>query len=577
MSLAQELVKKGIIGEKKASSLEYKAKSKDKKVEEVILENGVISEKKLFEIKSRLIDIPLKKVYPEDVDLDLLKLVPGKTAGHYKVVPLGFQGDVLELGMVYPEDEKAKDAINFLARQGGFEYKIYLITPTNFKEIYKKYRGLKKEVSEALEEAQKREREEKEKKSPKKETKGKLERLTEKTPISKVIDVLLRHALEGSASDIHIEPFGSKLRVRFRVLGDLHSSIFLPENYLSTLVARVKILSDLRIDESRIPQDGRFSKEIDGRKIDFRVSTFPTAKGEKVALRILDPKEGLKSFDDLGLSERGYQKLKKSVEQPAGMILVSGPTGSGKTTTLYALLQHLNKDEVNIVTLEDPIEYFLPGLNQSQIKPEIGYTFAKGLRFVLRQDPDIIMVGELRDEESAILAAHAALVGDLLLATIHTTNVLNVPTRLINLGVKPYLVPVTVSTMLSQRLVRKLCDNCKKKTKPNKEEEEIVKKELDGLPEDIKKKIDLDGFDIWKEQGCRECEQRGFSGRVGVFEVLNMTEPLSEVIMSGDLSEFKIAEEAERQKMVTMRQDAFLKVLKGETTIKEALSVVREK
>ncbi len=575
MSLIKELVKKGILEEKKASAFQYEAKNKEKTIEEVLLENGVIPEKKLFEIKSRLVDVPLKKVYPEDVDIDLLKLIPGKTAGHYKVIPLGIQGDVLELGMVYPEDEKAKDAINFLARQGGFDYEIYLVTPNNFKEIYRKYRGLEKEVSEALEEAQKEEEEEK--KKFKKGTPKGLERLTERTPISKVIDVLLRHALEGSASDIHIEPFGGKLRVRFRVLGDLHSSIFLPEDYLSTLVARVKILSDLRIDESRIPQDGRFSKEVSGRKVDFRVSTFPTAHGEKVALRVLDPKEGLKNFDDLGLSERGYQKLKRSVEQPAGMILVSGPTGSGKTTTLYALLQHLNKEEVNIVTLEDPIEYFLQGLNQSQIKPEIGYTFAKGLRFVLRQDPDIIMVGELRDEESAKLAAHAALVGDLLLATIHTTNVLNVPTRLVNLGVKPYLIPVTVSTMLSQRLVRRLCDNCKEKSKPNKEEEEVIKQELEGLPKDVEKEIDFNDLNIWKKKGCRECEQRGFSGRIGVFEVLDMTEPLSEIVIGGNLNEFKISEEAERQKMVTMRQDAFLKVLKGETTIKEALSVVREK
>jgi len=307
------------------------------------------------------------------------------------------------------------------------------------------------------------------------------------------------------------------------------------------------------------------------------VATFPTGSGEKVAIRVLDPAKGLRSFTDLGLPERDYKKVKEAVDQPSGMVLITGPTSSGKTTTLYALLQYLNKEAVNIVTLEDPIEYFVQGINQSQIRPEINYTFAKGLRHVLRQDPDIIMVGEIRDKKSATLAAHASLVGDLLLSTLHTSSALKVVPRLVNLGIDNYLIPVTVNIMISQRLVGKLCGHCRKKVEPEPKIKKLVQYELKDLPKDVKAEVNLSDFHIWKPVGCKKCENKGYSDRIGVFEVLNMTNSLSEVIIEKEFKESDIEKEAEKQGMVSMRENAFLKVLDGTTTVEEALTVARER
>lgn len=367
----------------------------------------------------------------------------------------------LQVGMVYPEDFKSQEALKFLARQQNFVYQVFLITSTNFNELLKQYRNLKGEVGTALEEL--KEEIKKEKGIIKTEE---LERLAEEAPISKIVAVILRQALEGDASDIHIEPTKEKLRVRFRFLGTLHSSIILPLKIHPAVIARIKILSNLKIDETRVPQDGRFSTKINGKNIDFRVSTFPTALGEKVALRVLDPSIGFKKFEDLGLRGRNLQAVKEAVIKPYGLILATGPTGSGKTTTLYSILQLLNKEGTNIVTLEDPIEYFLEGVNQSQIKPEIGYDFGTGLRQILRQDPNIIMVGEIRDEETASLVTNAALTGHIVLSTLHTNNSLGVIPRLIDLGVKPYLIPSTLSVAIAQRLVRTLCPECKKRLSP---------------------------------------------------------------------------------------------------------------
>jgi len=284
-----------------------------------------------------------------------------------------------------------------------------------------------------------------------------------------MVAVILRHAVEGNASDVHIEPEENQLRIRFRMDGTLYSSLFLPIHTHPSIVARIKILSNLRIDETRIPQDGRFSARINNKDIDFRVSTFPTKLGEKVAIRVLDPTEGLKTYQEIGLISTNLKLIKEAIVRPFGLILATGPTGSGKTTTLYAILQELNKPEVNIVTLEDPIEYFVKGINQSQIRPEINYDFSQGLRHVVRQDPDIIMVGEIRDEESASLATQAALTGHIVLSTLHTNNAIGIIPRLIDMKVKPFLLPATLNIGIAQRLAQRLCPYCKEKVKPNKE------------------------------------------------------------------------------------------------------------
>ncbi len=573
--LLRQLVKEGILDKEEALSLDYEIRNSKKKEEEVLLERRVLPEDVLFSIKSRLLGVPFKRISLDEISSDLLELVPEESARFYQIAPLGKHDKTLEIGMVWPEDLKAKEAIKFLARRGGFSYKIFLITPSALKGVLKKYRAPRREVGKALEEleSEAKAKEGKEKKIEEEE----MERIVEEAPISKVVGVIIRYAVEAEASDIHIEPTRKKLRVRFRILGVLHSSIFLPLKIHPAVVARVKILSKLRIDETRIPQDGRFSAKINGREIDFRVSTFPTTLGEKVAIRILDPTTGLKSFDELGLEGTSFKIIKEAMKKPYGMILVTGPTGSGKTTTLYAILKELNKEAVNIVTLEDPVEYFLDGINQSQVRPEIGYDFAQGLRHILRQDPNVIMVGEIRDEETAALAIHAALTGHLVLSTIHTNNALGVIPRLIDLKVKPYLISPSLLIALSQRLVRTLCPFCKKKTKPKKEIEEMLLKEIDGFPAPVKKTIKIPKpIFIYKAAGCKKCNYTGYSGRIGLFEVLKMTDELGETILRQP-SELRIAEEAKRQGMLTMKQDGVLKVLEGLTSVEEVLRVAEEK
>ena len=575
MTLIQQLVKKGILDKGKATTLEFEIRETGKREEEVILERRICDENFLFDLKSKNLKIPLKEIVASEVPLETLEMIPEETAKYYQMIPLIRKDKTLEVGMVYPEDLKAQEALKFLARQGLFTYQVFLITPTTFSNLLKQYRTLRREVGKALEELETEFKEEKVEVRPR--TAAEFERLAEEAPITKIVAVILRHAVEGKASDIHIEPTREKLRIRFRLLGILHSSIFLPLRTHPAVVARIKILSNLKIDETRIPQDGRFSTKINGGSTDFRVSTFPTTLGEKVAIRVLDPTIGLKTFGELGLEKRNLEAVKQAIERPYGLILASGPTGCGKTTTLYAILQVLNKEGVNIVTLEDPVEYFIEGINQSQVRPEIGYDFAIGLRHIVRQDPDIIMVGEIRDPETASLATHAALTGHIVLSTLHTSNAVGVIPRLLDLGIQPYLIPPTLSIAIAQRLVRRLCDNCKKKIRPKKEIKDLILKEFDNLPPQTKNNFKIPKpLYIYQTTGCRKCNNEGFTGRIGLFEILSMTDQLSDIILK-EPSEREIAKEAERQGMITMKQDGILKVLNGVTTIEEVLRVAEEK
>jgi len=573
--LIRQLVKKGILDQEKATALEFETRESGKREEEVILGRRICSEDFLFGLKSENLKIPLKKITIQEVPLETLGMIPEETARHYQMIPLVKKNNTLEVGMVYPEDLKAQEALKFLARQGKFNFEVFLVTPTTFSNLLRQCRTLRREVGKALEEL------EAELKGEKLEvrlkTAAEFERMAEEAPITKIVAVILRHAVEGKASDVHIEPTRDRLRVRFRLLGILHSSIFLPLKTHPAVVARIKILANLKIDETRIPQDGRFTTIIDGNSIDFRVSTFPTTLGEKVAIRVLDPAIGFKTFGELGLEKRNLKVVKQAIERPYGLILATGPTGCGKTTTLYAILQVLNKEGVNIVTLEDPVEYFIEGINQSQVRPEIGYDFAVGLRHIVRQDPDIIMVGEIRDQETTSLATHAALTGHIVLSTLHTSNAIGVIPRLIDLGIQPYLIPSTLSIAIAQRLVRKLCDNCKKRGLAKKEVKDLILKEFEGLPSQAKKDFGIPKpLYIWQAVGCKECNNEGYTGRIGLFEILSMTDELADIILK-EPSEREISKEAERQGMVTMRQDGILKVLAGITTIEEVLQVAEEK
>lgn len=568
-TLLELLVKKGLLAKERATLLEHEIKNSGKKEEELILEKRIVSEDFLFGLKGDNLKVPFKRVEPDSVPLRVLELVPEDSARFYRFIPIARKEKTLEVGMVYPEDIKAQEALEFLTRQQKLSYQVFIISLSNFNNILKKYRTLKGEVTRALEELETELKEEKV--EVRSMAVSDFERLAEEAPISKVVAVLLRHAVDGDASDIHIEATKEKIRVRFRLDGILHSSIFLPLRILPAVVSRIKILSSLKIDETRVPQDGRFSAKIAGKDIDFRVSTFPTVLGEKVVMRVLDSSKALANINELGLSGRNLKVVQEAMKKPYGMILATGPTGSGKTTTLYAILRVLNKEGVNIMTLEDPVEFFIEGVNQSQVRPEIEYDFATGLRHMLRQDPDIMMVGEIRDEETASLAIHSALTGHLLLSTLHTNNASGAVPRFIDLGIKSYLLPPTVNLVIAQRLVRLLCGSCKKKVTPKKEARDIIVKELVGLPVKIPKR-----FYIFVSVGCKKCSNTGYAGRTGVYEVLEMTDQLAEITLR-EPSESNITQEAKRQGMVTMKQDGVLKVLEGKTSVEEVLRMAEEK
>lgn len=576
MDVLQTLVQRNIVSKEAGEKLQQEALSSQKLIEELLLEKKLVEEELLFSIKSEMLQIPLRSVEPKDIPLKVLELIPEDSAQHYRMVPLVQRQGVLEVGMVAPEDVKAKEALNFLSRQGGFSFQVALIGVSQFAAVMRHYKNQKNEMGQALVELQEEIKEEKDK-APKPQ----LQRLVEEAPVSKMVAVILRNAVEGKASDIHIEPTRDKLRVRFRMLGDLYSSLFLPKRLQAAVVSRIKILSQLKIDEQRVPQDGRFSAAIEERSVDFRVSTFPTALGEKVAIRVLDPEVGLKSFDSLGLEGSNLEKAQKALKRPFGLVLVTGPTGSGKTTTLYAMLSGLNRESLNIVSLEDPVEYLLEGVNQSQVRPEIHYDFAQGLRQILRQDPDIIMVGEVRDKDTASLTVHAALTGHVVLSTLHTNNAAGVIPRLLDMGVDKYLIPSTLSIAISQRLVRRLCDNCKERQAPKKAMKELILAELRKIPAAKEKSaaahLATRGKDLnlFAAKGCKECGATGYIGRIGLFEVLEMTDELSDIVL-GTPSEANIAKEGVRQGMLTLRQDGVLKAIDGITTMEEVIRVTKD-
>ncbi len=373
------------------------------------------------------------------------------------------------------------------------------------------------------------------------------------------------------ASDVHVEAEQEMVRVRFRVDGILHDVIRAPHFLHAPLISRIKILSKMKIDEQRVPQDGRFDVVIDNRQVDLRVSTLPTVHGEKIVMRLLDKSEGVLTLEQLGVTGTNFDRLIENINKPYGIILSTGPTGSGKSTTLYAVLTRISKPGVNIITLEDPVEYELPGINQAQVKPGIGFTFAEGLRSVLRQDPNVIMVGEVRDLETAAMATHAALTGHLVLSTLHTNDSAGALPRLINMGVEPFLITSSVNAVVGQRLVRKICDNCKKKTEIPPAVLRHVKKDLEALPTGKLKNIDLESLIFYKGAGCSQCTD-GYRGRIGIYEVLTMSEKI-EALAVAKAPASEIKKTAIEGGMITMSQDGLIKALKGITTIDEVLRV----
>lgn len=549
--------------------------SGEENLDKFILTNNILDEENLAKIKGEYFGIKYIDLNGKKINYDFLHIIPHEVAENYKIVCFEKEGEKINVGLAEPESFKAIEAVDFLAKENNFSIDYFIISDNSFKIAMRQYEPLKKEVNQLLDIAQ--EEHDKEEKEEQKESPG-IEEVIKGAPVSKMVSVILRHAVEGKASDIHIEPSGDKTRVRYRIDGMLGTSLILPSYIHSTVVARIKILSNLKIDESRIPQDGRMRLIIDNKTIDFRVSTMPLTGKEKVVMRILDTSGGVLTLEQLGFNERQIKIINKNIGKPTGMTLVTGPTGSGKSTTLYAILNIVNKECVNIITLEDPVEYTMEGINQSQINPNINYTFATGLRAILRQDPNIVMVGEIRDGETAELAVHAALTGHSVLSTLHTNDAVGSIPRLLDMKVESFLLSSTLNAIIAQRLVRKICNYCKEEITVAAELEEGIRKILKDSPKcDISSNINInDRLIFYRGKGCGKCGNTGYKGRSVISEVLDVTDAIKKLIAEGfnDLEKIEVA--LKEQNMLSIKQDGFIKALEGKTTIEEIMRVSKE-
>jgi len=569
IKILELLAQKGSINSKEIPAIEEEISSGGVGVEEVLLRRGISSDD-ILQAKSEYYKIPFKTIGEEGVSYDTLRYIPEESAIHYQLVPLVLRDGVLEIGVLDPDNIEALDALNFISSKIGFPYKVFIISESDFKKVIEKYKGITSEVGKALSELEgdlaPEDLEVQLEEIKVKDSDEDVERIKEDAPVTKMVATIIRYAVEGKASDIHIEPTLTNVRVRFRVDGDLYTSLTLPLPVQRAVVARIKILSSIKLDEKRKPQDGRFSATVDNRRIDFRVSTFPISYGEKVVLRILDRERGTIRLEDLGYSKEQLEKTRTMISRPYGIILLSGPTGSGKSTSLYAMLNEVDREKRNVVSLEDPVEYEIQGVNQSQVRPEIGYTFASGLRSILRQDPNIIMVGEIRDKETAQLAVQAALTGHLVLSTIHTNTAVGAIPRLIDMGIDPFLIAPTLIGVIAQRLVRVICPGSGKKMPIEGSIKLMIENQFADLPAKYHAALPM-GKSVMGVDPSPECPS-GTRGRTGVFEILTMDRDLEEVILKRPVEE-DVWKAARNKGMITMKEDAIFKAMKGEIPFEE--------
>lgn len=568
--LLDELVTRSVIDQATADTVLRDAQFTESSPEELLYRKKLADEVAVAKVKAELIGAPYKKVDVEAIPEDLFSLIPKETSQNYRVVPLEKRNGMLVVGMLRPDDGKAQEALRFISRREGVSLGVYVVTPSDLEAVWRRYVPFRSEIDQAVKEMGVG--------GASAEQIVSLEaraKTAEEAPVIKIVASALKRAVEVKASDLHFEPQRKRLRIRFRIDGDLQEVASMPMALIQPVVSRVKVLASLKLDETRIPQDGRFRTIVGEKDIDFRVATFPTPSGEKVVVRVLDSSAGLVGFPRLGLSGHNLAVVEEALKRPYGMILITGPTGSGKTTTLYAMMQKLNTEAVNIVSLEDPVEYFMDGVNQSQVKPEIGYTFASGLRQILRQDPNIVMVGEIRDSETADLAVNAALTGHLMLSTLHTNNSVGVIPRLIDLGAPTFLLSSALNLMVAQRLIRRLCPDCKVEKKAPADITKEISKELQALPPDVApeaKKFSAP-YTLYQpepKEGCKTCNGKGTAGRVALYEVFQMTRELGDLINSG-FTEGKLWDEARRQGIITLRQDGIIKALNGEVLMEEVM------
>lgn len=515
---------------------------------------------------------------PKNIDSKVINMISEESSKKYGMLVFEVDEILMKVAMLDPQGIDALNTLRFIAEKEKKEIEIYLVSKKVFDEMSAAYSGPADIVLKAV-------------KSFAEDVKfsddGKIndessnkEQILKEAPVAKLVQVIVSHAIDGKASDIHIEPMEQDYRVRFRVDGLLHMSLTIPKEIGPVVVSRIKILSNLKIDEKRKPQDGRFRMVHNGNDIDFRVSTLPVINGEKLVMRILDKDKGVSDIATIGLMGTALEDMQAAIKETYGMILMTGPTGSGKSTTLYAMLKILNSEERNIITLEDPIEYNIEGLNQSQIKPEIGYTFASGLRTILRQDPNVIMVGEIRDTETAELAVHAALTGHLMFSTLHTNTAIGAIPRLIDMGIEPFLLSSSLRLVMAQRLVRRICEHCKEEVQMSESLKTKVMKEIENISKEELKKYDLDvskDINFSRGKGCDECNGTGLKGRLAIFEAVRLTEAMKNVIIEKRGNEMLLNAERDKLGILTIRQDGILKALKGMTTIEEVERVTESR
>src|SRR3989344_1699833 len=564
-TLLDILLSKHLLTEDQYRDVKVNSATKGLSEEIVLVSKNIVSEKNIAEAKAALLGVPFIALESASFSPQALGFIPASVAERFSLIPFSYDDKtrILSVAMSNPID---LDAVSFVRQKTGLNIKIFAAEKKDVeKAIDVEYRqGLVGEVGAALKESE-------ESKASRTHTydSSSIAQIVTEAPVAKIVSTILDYAVASRASDIHIEPQGDRIRVRYRIDGILYDRLSLPRNVHDAVVSRIKILSEMKIDEHRIPQDGRFNFKVADKEVDLRISVLPTVNGEKIVMRLLRKSGGIPTLEELGLSGSSLRNLETAILRPHGIIIVCGPTGSGKTTTLYSVLSKLNTTRVNIMTLENPVEYQISGINQVQVNPAVGLTFAEGLRSFLRQDPNIILVGEIRDQETTELAIQAALTGHLVFSSLHTSSAAGAPPRLLDLKDETFFLASTMNAVLAQRIVRKVCQTCKTEYDPPAEMVEEMKTVLGKyFPKEKTAKL-------YKGKGCDECGGTGYVGRIGIFEAVNITEKIGGLILQ-HADSGTIEKEAIEEGMITMKQDGYLKVLQGLTTIEEVLRVAQE-
>ncbi|NIA18307.1 MAG: hypothetical protein GWO79_00265 [Actinobacteria bacterium] len=574
------LKKASILSDKDFEELNKEAAKHKKDIESYLIEKKIITQLALYEEAAKYFNVPFVNLKEKTIRKDILLSIPEPIAIAHNLIAFDADDKEIKIAALDPGD---LEIFEFLKKKTGLKQTIFLTTPDNIKEGIKQYHKTLKAEFNSLTKNASAVSAEKDGTAGPIDEKG-LKKLAEDLPVVRIVNTLLEYAIFEGASDIHIEPEEKSITVRYRVDGILHNVMTLPKNVQSGIAARIKILANLKVDEHRLPQDGRFKIVSEEYKVAFRVSILPTFDGEKIVMRLLNEKAQILTLEQLGFQPNVLKAVKRNISKPHGMILVTGPTGSGKTTTLYTILNILNTPEVNISTVEDPVEYRMPHVNQTQVNVKIDFTFALGLRSLLRQDPDIIMVGEIRDHETAEIAVHAAMTGHLLLSTLHTNDAVTTLPRLAQMDIPTFLIASTTNIIIAQRLVRKICANCIQSFNLDKRAIEELKKQLNitNILEKLEKnkvifdaKKGLENILFYKGKGCKKCGNTGYKGRIGIYEVIEITDKISDLILrNASISE--VAKQAEKDGMTAIVEDGFIKAKNGITTIEEVMRVTKE-